>query len=88
MIFKAKIFVEGERDKKFLKDFVQYRFHYKLPEDRIESIGGKEALHVKKNQLLRTTESGLKNLVIIDANGSYDKSKSFLCVSRKLLLLS
>jgi hypothetical protein len=78
MKVNGRIFVEGESDKKFLSDFVSYRFGSELQEGVIEPMGGKEGLNIKKERLLRNSDLGLKNLVIIDANGSFDKSKDFI----------
>jgi hypothetical protein len=78
MTLKARVFVEGEWDKKFIKDFVRHKFDLELPTNAVEIIGGKEGLHTKTEGLLRSTSLGFTNLVIIDTNGSFGKTKDFL----------
>jgi hypothetical protein len=78
MTLKARIFVEGEWDKKFLRDFVRHKFDLELPTNAVEIIGGKEGLHTKTEGLRRATSLGFTNLVFIDANGSLEESNDFI----------
>jgi len=71
MRFSGTIFVEGDADLKFISDFVQYKFRYSLKGGlEIQDTKGKDNLHNFKQRFKESTELGLTNLIIFDADSS------------------
>ena len=79
MNLTATIFVEGDADLKFVTDFVKLRFDYLLKRGvEIQETGGKDSLHRYTTRFQESTDLGLTNLLIFDANGSFDTRKTDL----------
>lgn len=69
MSIKATIFVEGKTDKKFINDFLQVRFADRIQDwSEIQVIDGKDNLRNYKNRFKISSDSGLTNLLIFDAD--------------------
>ena len=88
MSLNTTLFVEGIGDQKFLIDLVKYKFKNDLLQGLgIKYVGGKDTLHLQTQHFSESTEQGLTNLLIFDANGSYEDRLSELENKRKELNL-
>lgn len=78
-----RIFVEGSSDKKFIEQYIEHVFGQKIYEE-IVVVGGWTVIKSEKfksmpvfNKIVDTTNNGGKNLVIFDADISYeDRAKT------------
>lgn len=79
MKFVATIFVEGDADLKFISDFVESRFSYSLRTGiEIRKTQGKDNLDRFSQNFRESTDLGLTNLVVFDANGSFSDRRDEL----------
>ncbi len=67
---KAQIFVEGIADVKFLEDYLK---HLEIENVLVLKMGGKDAIVATKIDFEKNFKSGVKNLLIIDADSDYKK---------------
>ena len=66
------VWVEGITDAKFIGDFLGH-LNLVLPKENIRKIGGGVTkLHIVAPQFSELKDEGMKNLVILDANGDFD----------------
>ena len=86
MTFKGTIFVEGKADSKFVGDLVKEWFNYSLKSGvEIQETEGKDSLKKFAHQFQKSTDQGLINLLIFDANGNYQARVKELIVERQAL---
>lgn len=82
----SKIFVEGKADQKFLQDFIKHRFNRNLIEvDHINIVKGKDNLRSFQVNFSQSSAQGFVNLVIFDANGSFQNRKDELELKKQEL---
>jgi hypothetical protein len=74
----VQIFLEGNSDKKFFTDYIQFLFPEKSEKFIIIDVGGKNKLHLSKNEFKKNTDAGGINLVIFDADGDFENRKKEL----------
>ncbi len=92
---KITIFVEGTADIKFFQDFMLEHYGLTLEKGKIGGIidtQGKGGLEVKKNDFLRSSDLGYKNLVIFDADfpkneGGFAKREATILAEKTKLSL-
>ncbi len=84
---KVKIFVEGVADCKFIQDYIQYLFNVKLDKNDIIEIGGcdKKSLSLRIGTFQRNADEGGINLLIFDADDSFDEKQEELKRTKKEL---
>lgn len=82
-----KIFVEGDADKKFIQDYLNYLFGIETKDSRIviDELGGKDALKASKPNFNKNTELGGRNLVIFDADDDCETRREELLQEAKEL---
>jgi hypothetical protein len=73
MIPNISIFLEGKSDHTFIDQYIQSKFGFELPAKRIQSVKGKDSLHLYKEQFQKSSDSGIMNLVIFDADTSFQE---------------
>jgi hypothetical protein len=78
MKFDVTIFVEGESDQTFIRQLIKNKLGIDLPVERVKSVTGKDSLHLFKEEFLISTDRGLKNVVIFDADDSFETSCQLL----------
>lgn len=72
---KVAFFVEGVADAKFLNDYLN---HLGIASFSISEIGGKDKLKLANNQFEENFKKGIKNILIFDADGDFEKTKKEL----------
>ncbi len=67
------IFVEGPADQKFIKDLIRFRFNLNFDLERdIQNFRGKDKWAITADAFRKSTASGRTNLLIFDADDSYN----------------
>lgn len=92
---KITIFVEGTADIKFFQDFMLEHYGLTLEKGKIGGIidtQGKGGLAIKKNDFLKSSDLGYKNIVIFDADfpkndGGFAKRQTTILTEKEELSL-
>ena len=69
----TNIYVEGEADKKYIKDYIEFLFNIKVSNNKINETGGWTKIASNKgesirNSMKKNTANGENNIVIFDAD--------------------
>jgi hypothetical protein len=68
------IFVEGKADKRFIEDFITFKFgSEKLKEISFKNVEGKDSIHLAKSDFIKNTDQEGINLLIFDADLDYSE---------------
>ena len=79
MSFPVTIFVEGDSDKTFVSQFIKARFDINVPGNGVLAVGGGcDRLRFFVEQFQISQDLGLQNLVIFDADESFQRAQQSL----------
>ena len=76
----VRVFVEGIADRKFLKDYIQYKYNISYDDENIIVTGGRITMmsegadgELIKNKMIQNSDNDEENILIFDADKNFKK---------------
>jgi len=86
----VRVFVEGIADRKFLKDYILYKYKINLDDENIIITGGWTTMmsdgadgELIRNKMIQNTDNGESNILIFDADNSFNERHNQLVTWKK-----
>lgn len=84
-----RFFVESKGDRKFLQDYIDFKYDVYIPEeDFITLKGDKTKIERVSNKFIEFTKQGFNNLLFLDANSNFQETFDYINKKKNELKLN